>query len=75
MKSRSVAEQSASLFIFVKYVKMCYFFRQSERQVMVYRTSDLQLVHNVVLDVSPAILVPFYDEDSNTLFLTSKVRN
>jgi coronin-7 len=48
------------------------FSKQSERQVMVYRTSDLQLVHNVVLDVSPAILVPFYDEDSNTLFLTSK---
>merc|ERR1719510_2668975 len=46
--------------------------KQSERQVMVYRVSDLQQVHVLVLDVSPAILIPHYDEDSSTLFLTSK---
>ncbi len=40
---------------------------------MVYETKTLKLVNNLVLDVSPAILIPFYDEDSNTLFLTGKV--
>ena len=50
-----------------------YFHRQAERLVMVFRTSDLEQVHVQVLDVSPAILIPHYDEDSSTLFLTSKV--
>eukprot|EP00095_Tigriopus_kingsejongensis_P005020 maker-scaffold139_size317827-snap-gene-2.28 protein:Tk05020 transcript:maker-scaffold139_size317827-snap-gene-2.28-mRNA-1 annotation:"coronin-7 isoform x3" len=48
------------------------FSRQSERQVMVYRTEDLKLVNSVTLDVSPAILIPYYDQDSSTLFLTGK---
>ena len=34
-----------------------------------------ELVNTVVLDVSPAVLIPFYDEDSRTLFLSSKVSN
>ena len=50
-----------------------FLFRQTERQVMVYRASDLQEVHTVPLDVSPTILVPYYDQDSNTLFVTGKV--
>ena len=41
---------------------------------MVYRTEDLKLLNSLTLDVSPAILIPFYDEDSNTLFLTGKVK-
>lgn len=41
---------------------------------MVYQVSDLELVHSTVLDVSPAILIPHYDEDSSTLFINSKVR-
>ena len=41
---------------------------------MVYRTEDLKMMHSETLDVSPAILIPYYDEDSNTLFLTGKVR-
>ena len=48
-------------------------FRTSERQVMVYRVSDLKEVHTVPLDVSPTILIPYYDQDSNTLFVTGKV--
>ena len=48
-------------------------FRTSERQVMVYRVNDLQEVHTVPLDVSPTILIPYYDQDSNTLFVTGKV--
>lgn len=41
---------------------------------MVYRTEDLELLNTVVLDVSPAIMIPHYDADSNTLFLSGKVR-
>ena len=47
--------------------------RTSERQVMVYQANDLKEVHTVPLDVSPTILIPYYDQDSNTLFVTGKV--
>jgi len=48
------------------------FGRQSERTISVYRTKDLTILHTEVLNVSPAVLVPFYDEDSSTLFLSGK---
>lgn len=49
------------------------FDKVSERQIMVYKANDLSAPLNTVgLDVSPAILMPFYDEDSSTLFLTGK---
>lgn len=32
-------------------------------------------LNTVGLDVSPAILIPYYDEDSSTLFLTGRVRS
>lgn len=41
-------------------------------QVTVYRTRDLATLHTETLDVSPAILVPHYDEDSSTLFLSGR---
>lgn len=48
--------------------------RVSERQISIYKATDLSAPINTVgLDVSPAILIPFYDEDSSTLFLTGKV--
>ena len=57
-----------SFFVFV--------FRQSERLVMVFKMGPVpEMVHTLTLDVSPAVLIPFYDEDSGTLFLSSKVRN
>lgn len=47
----------------------------SERQIIVYKREDLSNpIATVGLDVSPAILIPFYDEDSSTLFLTGKVK-
>ena len=55
-----------------KYLVVTGFSRQSERQVMIYETRDLNCVHTETLDVSPAILIPFYDEDSSTLFLSGK---
>ncbi|KAJ3640990.1 hypothetical protein Zmor_027520 [Zophobas morio] len=49
------------------------FDKVSERQIMVFKSTDLNNPLNTVgLDVSPAILIPFYDEDSSTLFLTGK---
>ncbi|KAK5643995.1 hypothetical protein RI129_007840 [Pyrocoelia pectoralis] len=49
------------------------FDKVSERQIMVYKANDLSAPLNTIgLDVSPAILMPYYDEDSSTLFLTGK---
>ncbi|KAK9686045.1 WD domain, G-beta repeat [Popillia japonica] len=45
------------------------FDKVSERQISVFKVDDLEEALNTVgLDVSPAILIPFYDEDSSTLF-------
>lgn len=52
------------------------YFRVSERQIYVFKVDNLNIPLNTVgLDVSPAILIPYYDEDSSTLFLTGRVRD
>nr|CAD7568796.1 unnamed protein product [Timema californicum] len=49
------------------------FDKVSERQIQVLKADNLSTSLNTIgLDVSPAILIPFYDEDSSTLFLTGK---
>lgn len=48
------------------------FTKVSERQITLYDASALTPIHTEGIDVSPAILIPFYDEDSSTLFLTGK---
>ncbi|XP_059617910.1 coronin-7 isoform X2 [Phlebotomus argentipes] len=49
------------------------FDKVSERQITIYQRDNLGVPLNTIgIDVSPAILVPFYDEDSSTLFLTGK---
>lgn len=49
------------------------FDKVSERQIYAYKSDDLSNPLNTVgLDVSPAILIPYYDEDSSTLFVTGK---
>ena len=48
------------------------FSRQSEIMITVYRTSDLKKVASETLGISTAISIPFYDEDSSTLFLQGK---
>lgn len=51
-----------------------YVSRVSERQILVFKSDNLNSpVTTVGLDVSPAILIPYYDEDSSTLFLTGRV--
>lgn len=55
-----------------EYLVVTGFSRQSERQVMLFRAEDMKLLATEVLDVSPAILIPHYDDDSSTLFLTGK---
>ena len=46
---------------------------------MVFKVGEkfdtVEKLHTEILDVSPSILIPHYDEDSSTLFLTSKVSN
>lgn len=49
------------------------FNKVSERQVSLYDAADLSApLITEDIGVSPAILIPFYDEDSSTLFLTGK---
>ncbi|XP_050099191.1 coronin-7 isoform X1 [Anopheles aquasalis] len=56
-----------------EYLVVTGFDKVSERQIYVYKATDLNIpVGMVGLDVSPAILMPFYDEDSSTLFATGK---
>lgn len=65
-----ISAMNSKLFLWIHH-----FFRVSERQISIYKATDLSSAINTVgLDVSPAILIPFYDEDSSTLFLTGKVR-
>ncbi|KAG4075646.1 hypothetical protein HA402_003471 [Bradysia odoriphaga] len=55
------------------YILCTGFDKVSERQISIYTVNDLTTPLNTVgLDVAPAILMPFYDEDSSTLFVTGK---
>ncbi|XP_044017641.1 coronin-7 isoform X3 [Aphidius gifuensis] len=56
-----------------RYIVVMGFDKVSERQIMVFKADQLNTPLNTVgLDVSPAILMPFYDEDSSTLLLTGR---
>jgi coronin-7 len=56
-----------------QYLIVTGFSKQSERLIMVFKLGpEPEMVHTLTLDVSPAVLIPFYDEDSGTLFLSSK---
>lgn len=57
-----------------QYLLVTGFDKVSERQISIYHSHNLAAPLNTVsLDVSPAILIPFYDEDSSVLFTTGKV--
>ncbi|XP_064415249.1 coronin-7 [Latimeria chalumnae] len=47
---------------------------RSERQLYLYNAESLSTgtVSRASMDVSPSILIPFYDEDTSTVFLTGK---
>ncbi|XP_055843173.1 coronin-7 isoform X5 [Episyrphus balteatus] len=56
-----------------QYIVCTGFDKVSERQISVYNANKLTAPLNTIsLDVSPSILIPFYDEDSSTLFATGK---
>ncbi|XP_077261446.1 coronin isoform X2 [Temnothorax americanus] len=56
-----------------RYLVVMGFDKVSERQIYVFKADNLNTPLNTVgLDVSPAILMPYYDEDSSTLFLTGR---
>ncbi|KAL9973088.1 hypothetical protein ACROYT_G019500 [Oculina patagonica] len=49
------------------------FGRSSMRTISVYDSGDLsEALSTVEINVAPATLIPFYDEDSSTLFLSAK---
>ncbi|XP_062610316.1 coronin-7-like [Saccostrea cucullata] len=49
------------------------FDKQSRRMIFLYDTGDLsQPLYEDSIDESPAILIPYYDEDSNTVFLSGR---
>ena len=56
-----------------EYLIVTGFSKQSQREVMFFKVQGVEFIRSEVLDVSPSILIPYYDEDSSTLFLTSKV--
>ncbi|XP_071951784.1 coronin-7-like [Antedon mediterranea] len=44
-----------------------------QRKISVYGLTDLSKpLHEVEFDVSPSILIPYYDEDTNVVFLSGK---
>ena len=46
----------------------------SKRTISLYDTGDLgKPLFEDIIDESPAILIPYYDEDSNTVFLSGRV--
>ena len=52
-----------------------YFCRMSTRGVYMYDVENLsEPVSYVDVDTTPSILIPYYDPDGRTLFLTGKVR-
>lgn len=56
-----------------KFILVAGFDKVCERLVNMYNTEDISsVVTSIQLDTSPSILVPYYDEDSNTVFLTGK---
>jgi hypothetical protein len=58
-------------FFFSPYV---YFSRGSQREIKVFEASDLSKpIATQTIDVSPSVLVPFYDEDTSVLFLWGRV--
>ncbi|XP_063608716.1 coronin-7-like isoform X1 [Penaeus indicus] len=56
-----------------KFIVTVGFSKLSERQISVYKAAELSKPANTVTtDISPAMLIPFYDSDSSTLFATGK---
>ena len=41
--------------------------------IVIIIVKDLSVLHTETMSVSPGILIPFYDEDSSTLFLSGKL--
>ncbi|CRK99981.1 CLUMA_CG013274, isoform B [Clunio marinus] len=56
-----------------EYLVVTGFDKVSERQIYILKVDNLDKAIGMVgLDVSPATLVPFYDDDSSTIFLTGR---
>lgn len=50
--------------------------RSSCRQLSVYHIDNLSQPSSVTeINIAPGILIPYFDEDTNIVFLAAKVRN
>ena len=56
-----------------KFLLVTGFTRESQRLLILYTSQDLKQVASTTLDVSPAILVPFYDEVSLRTYMTCRM--
>lgn len=56
------------------YLLVSGFSSRSERQIYLYKVGSLSLgpIATFDLNLAPSTLIPFYDEDTNTLYLTGK---
>jgi hypothetical protein len=56
---------------FIVFVTSC---RMCSRHIYIYDVNKLDSpLHGHQLDTNPAVLIPYYDEDSQTLFVTGRV--
>lgn len=55
------------------YSSEVYYNRCSMRTITLYDTSNSSLLSEIKTNVSPAILIPYFDVDTKLLFLTGKV--
>jgi len=56
------------------YLLIIYTYRDSERCLQLFDPEDLSVgVASVELNKAPSLLIPYYDADSHTIFLTAKV--
>ncbi|KAK2716339.1 hypothetical protein QYM36_010792 [Artemia franciscana] len=50
------------------------FDKSSERHLTLYKSDDLNIpFQTTTFDTSPVLLIPYYDEDSSTVFITGKM--
>ena len=59
----------------VNNIMVCFLLtRSSNRTISVYDHRNLsEVLSTVEINVAPATLIPFYDEDSSVIFLSAKV--
>ena len=51
------------------------FGKASQREINVYRSNNItQPISTIPINISPSIIVPYIDQDTNLMFLTGRVK-